>query len=111
MIVRKALSRITLAVPACVLMLIQAGKVYYVPVSLCDLETPSLVSGFVDPATMEENFSRPPYYKVKDELKEETWWGNSESAYVRATVVERAEWAPQRRLCRETCCVESVAIF
>ncbi|CAB9522061.1 expressed unknown protein [Seminavis robusta] len=38
--------------------------------------------------------------------REETSW----SAFHRAAVVERAPWLPQRKMCKETCCVETVAI-
>ncbi|CAB9503802.1 expressed unknown protein [Seminavis robusta] len=35
---------------------------------------------------------------------------NSWSAFHRATLVERAPWLPRRKKCKETCCVETVAI-
>jgi hypothetical protein len=34
----------------------------------------------------------------------------SNSAFSRATVIHHAPWLPRRRMCKETCCVQAVAI-
>jgi hypothetical protein len=54
------------------------------------------------------------YFEVHDQVKElaETHWPDpwSSTAYARASVIKQASWLPHRRMCKDTCCVETVAI-
>ncbi|CAB9507908.1 expressed unknown protein [Seminavis robusta] len=48
--------------------------------------------------------------QLPDELDPRKGQGNLHNAFQRATVVKEASWLPKRRLCRDSCCVETVAI-
>jgi hypothetical protein len=54
------------------------------------------------------------YFEVHDQVKElaESHWPDpwSSTAYARASVIKQAAWLPHRRMCKDTCCVEAVAI-
>lgn len=57
---------------------------------------------------------RPPYFELRKDIQKLTegyeFTERFRTAYSQATVVDQAPWFPKRKLCKETCCVETVAI-
>jgi hypothetical protein len=79
------------------------------------LELDSAIPTFVSSLThkkKEDRQQRPAYHDLQHRInnitQKQTW--NYQSSFDQATVVHKAPWFQPRRLCKDTCCVETVAI-